>query len=198
MRKDARIGRRAGMRVLMRRSRLSAHPRPRFPDKAAAMHGKITLLAAAMLALAACGQDATPPDATPQSLEGVARAPTEDVTREVDPSRIVSAPGSEALLSRAGGDPGYLVDSAGLALYYVDGSGAPCDDACEEVWPPVLSEDANHVTYHGHRLYRYAGDRGARTATGHDVKDKWGHWMLMGIDGKPATPPAGDTDAARQ
>lgn len=184
------------------------------------MHGKITLLAAAMLALAACGQDATPPDTTPQSLEGVARAPTEDVTREVDPSRIVSAPGSEALLSRAGADPGYLVDSAGLALYYVDGSGAPCDDACEEVWPPVLSEDANpvaeagaqqaavgsvaverggnHVTYHGHRLYRYAGDRGARTATGHGVEDKWGRWMLMGIDGEPATPPAGEADAARQ
>jgi predicted lipoprotein with Yx(FWY)xxD motif len=178
------------------------------------MHGKITFLAAALVTLAACGQDATPPDADPQSLEGVARAPTEDVTREVDPSRIGAPPGSEALLSREGADPGYLVDAAGMALYCVDGSGAPCDDACEEVWPPVLSEDAspiaapgvaqaavgsvalerggNHVSYHGHRLYRYAGDRGARTATGHDVQDTWGHWRLMGVDGEPATPPAGD------
>jgi predicted lipoprotein with Yx(FWY)xxD motif len=173
------------------------------------MYRRFTLIAAALLAIVACRQDATPPDASPQSIDGVARAPTEDVTREVDPSRVYAAPGSEALLSRAGGEPGYLVDSAGMALYYVDDSGAPCDQACEEVWPPVLSDQptpvaapdvqqpavgsevveggGNHVTYHGHRLYRYAGDRGALTATGHDVKDKWGHWRLMGVDGKPAT-----------
>jgi predicted lipoprotein with Yx(FWY)xxD motif len=174
----------------------------------------------ALLALAACGQDATPPDRAPQDLNGIARAPDPAAEPAVDPARVPVAPGAEAMLVRGGTGAGYLADAAGMALYYVEPGGAPCDEACQEVWPPVvadvpnpvaavdlqqaavgsvpLQQGANHVTYHGHRLYRYAGDRGAQTATGHDVQDKWGHWKLMGVDGSAGTPPAatGSTGAA--
>lgn len=173
------------------------------------MHGKIAIAAAMLAMTTACGQNVTPPEESPQDVDGVSRAPAQERMRaaEVDPTRVDAAPGSEALLARSGADPGYLVDSAGMAMYYVDGSGAPCDAACEAVWPPVLSEQpnpvaapgvqqpavgsetvqqgGNHVTYHGNRLYRYVGDRGAGTTTGDGVQDLWGHWRLMGIDGEP-------------
>jgi len=100
-------------------------------------------------------------------------------------------------------DPGHLADASGAALYFLEGNrdGRRCDDACEQVWPPVTSDvpnpsagpgvDAsavgtvqggdgrNHVTYGGEPLYRYAGDRGARTTTGDDVEDEWGRWRLV-------------------
>ena len=132
-----------------------------------------------------------------------------------------AAPGTHASLIREGGDPGYLADSSGAALYYLEGNsdGSQCDSACQQVWPPVIlgsgeepvagpgvqqpavgsmqtSAGSRQLTYHGHPLYRYAGDRGARTTTGNEVKDQWGQWFLMGADGQRApSATAGGTSA---
>ncbi|WP_368563846.1 hypothetical protein [Pseudoxanthomonas sp. UTMC 1351] len=46
-----------------------------------------------------------------------------------------------------------------------------------------LSGGRHHLSYNGHPLYRYAGDRGAGRTTGHGVEDKWGNWHLMSIEG---------------
>lgn len=168
-----------------------------------------------LIALAGCGYDATPPSGGEDDIADAPRAPVEAQAPASDPSRVDSAPGMEAMLVREGGEPGYLADAAGMALYFVDESGAECDEACEQVWPPVVSAQpmpvagpgvrqpavasvtlesgGNHVTYRGHRLYRYAGDRGARTVTGDGVRDRWGHWRLMGIDGNAVTPPPGQS-----
>lgn len=117
------------------------------------------------------------------------------------------------------GEPGHLADASGAALYYLEGNqdGSQCDDACEQVWPPVTSDQAqpssgpgvdgsavatlrgrdgrHHVTYEGRPLYRYVGDRGARTTTGDDVQDEWGHWKLVTLDGGSANPSTGQPDA---
>jgi predicted lipoprotein with Yx(FWY)xxD motif len=100
-----------------------------------------------------------------------------------------------------------LTDSANNALYFLEGNqnGEKCDAACQETWPPVtasggrtvagggarpemlktssLSGGRYHLSYNGHPLYRYAGDRGAGRTTGHGVSDKWGKWHLMSVEG---------------
>lgn len=159
--------------------------------------------------LAACGQDVTPPD-PPATDDGNATAQPSAPAPAAGPTASGTSPGAQPMLLREG-DPGHLADGSGAALYYLEGNhdGSRCDTACEQVWPPVKSEDANpvaapgvnqsavatvqgqgaggnHVTYHGHPLYRYAGDRGARTTTGDDVEDQWGRWRLMGVDGQAA------------
>jgi predicted lipoprotein with Yx(FWY)xxD motif len=168
----------------------------------------VSLLALGLLA--ACGQDVTPPDGGATGGDA-ARQPVATPAPQVDPSRVDAAPGTHASLIREGGDPGYLADSSGAALYYLQGNtdGSQCDTACQQVWPPVMlgsgeqpvtgpgvqqpavgsmqtTAGTRQLTYHGHPLYRYGGDRGARTTTGNEVKDQWGQWYLMGVDGQPA------------
>ncbi|WP_411832068.1 hypothetical protein [Pseudoxanthomonas mexicana] len=167
-------------------------------------------LAIAMaLSVAACGQQvgapalgddearATDPPAAPVAVEG---------------SALPSAP-DQSLLLQGAGEPPYLVDAAGNALYVLEGNrdGGKCDAACQEVWPPVIASDARpgvaagvrgeavasiagadgrqHVTYNGQPLYRYAGDQGAGRTAGHEVSDKWGQWRLMGVHGETLTRP---------
>jgi predicted lipoprotein with Yx(FWY)xxD motif len=167
----------------------------------------VSVLALALLA--ACGQDITPPENTATGGEA-ATAPADATASGVDPSRVDAPAGTAPTLVSEGG---YLADASGAALYYLEGNqgGDRCDSACQQVWPPVTLSNGgepvggpgvqqvavgtsrsqagqSHLTYHGHPLYRYAGDRGARTTTGHDVQDEWGHWRLMGIDGQPGTP----------
>jgi predicted lipoprotein with Yx(FWY)xxD motif len=172
--------------------------------------------------LVACGQDVTPPDRGATGGEA-ARAPVQAESPAVDPARVDVPAGTQPSLIREGSDPGHVADASGAALYYVEGNtdGSQCDTACQQVWPPVVLSGGSEpvagpgvqqpavgtmrtlagehqLTYHGQLLYRYAGDRGARTTTGHDVRDEWGHWRLMGVDGKSATPSPASPDANDQ
>jgi predicted lipoprotein with Yx(FWY)xxD motif len=114
---------------------------------------------------------------------------------------------TEAAVKAADASHGYLTDNANNALYFLEGNqnGEKCDAACQETWPPVtasggrtaagdgaqaemlktspLSGGRYHLSYNGHPLYRYAGDRGAGRTTGHNVEDKWGKWHLMSVEG---------------
>jgi predicted lipoprotein with Yx(FWY)xxD motif len=167
--------------------------------------------ASLVLMLGACGYDATPPDRPPDDAAPPAAASVTDTP----------APGAGSdMLDAAGGASGHLTDASGAALYFLSGDTDPgrCNEGCQQVWPPVMAQSAtpaasprvqqalvgtlqvgqggHHVTYQGHPLYRYAGDRGARTTTGHGVEDEWGRWQLMGVDGSPAQPPAASNDPA--
>ncbi len=108
----------------------------------------------------------------------------------------------------------YLTNAAGSALYVLEGDTAAqgCDAACAEVWPPYAANDARvtaeagidagkagqivrpdgrrQLTFHGQPLYRYAADLGQGRTGGHGVRDRWGHWRLVGPDGKPLPDPA--------
>ncbi|MDH7453477.1 hypothetical protein QF205_10425 [Luteimonas composti] len=180
------------------------------------------LSALALALLVACGQDVTPPDGGATGGEA-ARAPVDAEAAPADSGHAsTNASAGGATLMLEGGETGYVADASGAALYYLEGNtdGSKCDDACQQVWPPVMlgsgdapvagpglqqpavatlqtPSGAHHVTYHGKPLYRYAGDRGARTTTGHDVQDDWGHWKLAGVDGGAASPASGQ-DAPSQ
>ena len=136
------------------------------------------------------------------------------------------------LLQVSPGSPSYLVDATGASVYFLQDNhdGSRCDADCEHAWPPVLSQGgsaqpvagvnagllgslprgdgAHQVTYAGQPLYRYAGDNGAGRTSGHEVRDKWGHWRLItplgeALAGQPvagrnadAMPPAQDGGTA--
>jgi predicted lipoprotein with Yx(FWY)xxD motif len=115
-------------------------------------------------------------------------------------------------LAMSGTPSSHLVDGAGSAVYVLGGNtdGSRCDQACQEVWPPVMAHDAqpvpgpgveasrlgtlerdgrSHVTYGGQPLYRYAGDTAAGRTTGAGVEDQWGKWSLVGLDGQALADP---------
>lgn len=126
------------------------------------------------------------------------------------------APASGAdgpVLRMSTGPQVHLVDAAGMAVYMLEGNtdGSRCDATCEEAWPPVLAtasraeagtgldpqllgmsprgDQSYQVSYGNSPLYRYAGDAGAGRTNGHGVRDQWGTWSLVGLDGKPVSDP---------
>jgi predicted lipoprotein with Yx(FWY)xxD motif len=86
-----------------------------------------------------------------------------------------------------------IVDAQGRTLYHftAEAEGVPvCRGACVETWSPALAGSASglpeHVatvrrpdggkrqlTYDGHPLYRYAGDRSKADANGEGVGGQW-------------------------
>ena len=161
--------------------------------------------AIALVVLAGCANDNDDAGAPADANNGTLATPAAD--------QILNAPGTAAgsnpiLVATAGGPAPYLANSAGSALYFVEGDtdGSKCVAPCTEAWPPFLVSDttptagpelepgmlgsitradgAVQVTYNQHPLYRYAADTGAGRTAGNDVQDKWGHWHLVS--------PAGD------
>ena len=112
------------------------------------------------------------------------------------------ATGATLTLVSQGPHAPFLANSAGNALYYVEGDtdGSKCTGPCVQAWPPVTIESqqptgapglegakiatitrpegTRQVTFGGHPLYRYAADAGAGTANGDGVKDKFGSWHI--------------------
>jgi predicted lipoprotein with Yx(FWY)xxD motif len=88
-----------------------------------------------------------------------------------------------------------LVDPQGFTLYYhtADTPTVVCSGACATTWPPVTdpsgtptasppltgqlgvveNENGRQVTYNGHPLYHYSGDRGPGQANGQGVGKLW-------------------------
>lgn len=162
------------------------------------------LALAAAVGLAACQQgDVGPPDGSaPASLPADAEIQ--------EPERATPAQAERRpIVTVSDNEPWHLVDSAGQALYVLDGNrdGSRCDAACEDAWPPVLAEDAEpmadpgglqaelgtmprqagglHVTWQNQPLYRYAADSGVGATAGHGVDDQWGVWSLVSPEGSP-------------
>lgn len=163
------------------------------------------------LVLAACDHEDRRTDA------GEARSQADD-GREAAQAASQAGPGiaqraaaedhGDIVLAMSGTPSSHVVDGAGSAVYMLAGNADAglCDQACEEVWPPLLAhhrqptagtgveqarigtldrEGRIHVTYGGQPLYRYAGDMGANRTAGTDVEDQWGKWSLLGLDGRP-------------
>jgi len=102
-----------------------------------------------------------------------------------------------------------LVDEQGRTVYLFqqDRSGvSTCYDACAAAWPPVLTsgtpgaavdvsrgdlgttvrrDGARQVTYHGHPLYRFAGDARPGDTGGQGLEAFGAEWYVVGADGRP-------------
>jgi predicted lipoprotein with Yx(FWY)xxD motif len=141
--------------------------------------------------LAACGGGGT----TGGSAYGAARP---------SPSNA----GTAATVDLRGSEHGkVLVDAQGRTLYLfeADQGGKPsCSGACASLWPPYLSAGAPHagagvarnllgtapgaaggtqVTYAGHPLYYFSGDKAPGDATGQGLDDFGAAWYVVGANG---------------
>jgi predicted lipoprotein with Yx(FWY)xxD motif len=174
------------------------------------------LLAGAALAAAGCNRDNGDSRTTQPAIDS---ASTDSAAVRVDPGSTnvpsgtptgaqAGADGSNPLIvATAGASAPYVANSAGTALYSVEGDtdGSKCSGDCTLAWPPFLVGDAapsaspglqagmigmvqradggTQVTYNGHPLYRYGADTGAGRTAGQGVSDQWGEWALIGPQG---------------
>ena len=102
----------------------------------------------------------------------------------------------------------YLVDSQGRTLYLFEkdtGMKSNCSGACASIWPPsttsghlkagsgvkaallrtsTRSDGTAQLTYNGHPLYRYVGDRAAGDTNGQDLTQFGGGWYVVSPAGQ--------------
>ena len=167
------------------------------------------LLAAAVLgagALAGCGGGSSSTSAgssaksTTTSLPPVAKPPP-----NAEEGTVFVSLGSAAGLGQV------LVDSEGHTLYAFSGDSpkeSSCEGACEKAWPPLLVEHgepqpsngaaaarlgtieradgSRQVTYAGHPLYSYSGDKQPGEAGGQGASAFGGTWGALKGSGAAA------------
>ena len=153
-------------------------------------------LAALTLALAACGASGSS-----YGGGGYGAAPAAPASP--------SAAGTAATVDLHASSLGQiLVDGQGRTLYLFEadkGGKSACDGPCATAWPPLLSTGApqasmgattsligtttrtdggTQVTYAGHPLYYFVGDKAAGDVTGQDIDQFGAKWYVIGKDGK--------------
>lgn len=179
---------------------------PRRPTKQARPGGVLSLIVAAGMVLAACGDDADDGSA--------ARSPVEPTaTDEVGAPDAAGTPTVAVATDAEIGE--YLVDGDGFTLYLFaldDGTTTACIEECIDVWPPVVAAEPvagdgidagalstatgiepDHVTYHGHLLYLYVGDPEPGAINGTDIAEWYAIDPSGAAIGAPSTGSAGVT-----
>jgi predicted lipoprotein with Yx(FWY)xxD motif len=149
----------------------------------------LTGAAAVVVALAGCGSDDGTVSSTPATAPPTA-----------------SASGAKVAL-RTTGLGRNLVDAAGRTLYLFEkdrGTTSACSGACAAAWPPFTTssrpaagpgvdgakvgttkrqDGASQVTYGGHPLYFYAGDRRPGDTRGQGLEQFGAEWYALGSSG---------------
>lgn len=163
-----------------------------------------------------------PPGGSPSgsASSSVSAAPSESAS--VSPSESASAmpaTGPATVDARKTSLGMILTDGKGRSVYLFekDTNGKPtCADACLKEWPPFLTEGKpvagsgvksswlstvtwpdgkTQVTYNGHPLYYYAGDKAAGDMKGQGVSSFGGKWYVVGADTGAALGTAGASGA---
>jgi predicted lipoprotein with Yx(FWY)xxD motif len=143
----------------------------------------------AALAIAACGGGGAATAATPKTSSEVS------ATVGVAQSSLGSI----------------LVDSTGRTLYLFkadSGTSSACSGACASAWPPLLAKGTTNagtgptaaklgtitrsggsqqVTYNGHPLYLYVGDKKPGDVAGQGVTAFGAAWFVLSSTGNPIT-----------
>jgi predicted lipoprotein with Yx(FWY)xxD motif len=171
----------------------------------------LTLIGAASLVLAACGDD---DDNASDTVPSAGNAAT-SMAGSAAGSATVTVVQMEAL-----GD--VLADADGMALYFNDqdtDDSVLCDNACTDEWPPLEAtsdtptgdgvsglatadrpDGTKQVTYQGHPLYTFVDDESAGQASGDGEADEFDgqqfSWHAATVDmagssGGATTTPAG-------
>jgi predicted lipoprotein with Yx(FWY)xxD motif len=114
----------------------------------------------------------------------------------------------------------FLADGSGRALYLFasdTSSTSNCSGACATLWPPLTAngsvsasgaasssdiatitrqDGTKQVTYAGHPLYYFAGDRGAGQTSGQGVNEFGALWWLVAPSGQKITTSTSSSSAA--
>ncbi|MDX6230752.1 MAG: hypothetical protein QOI76_4142 [Frankiales bacterium] len=120
-----------------------------------------------------------------------------------------STAGAVTVATKTGSLGTYLVDQTGRTLYLWvadSGSTSTCSGQCASAWPPVTgtataggsaskaalgnttrSDGSKQVTYDGHPLYYFIGDKAAGTTGGQGSAAFGAKWWVVGVDGKAIT-----------
>ena len=165
--------------------------------------GRLALLLAALalvaaIAVAGCGGD-DGPESRGYGGGGGGETTGGDITAAPNPEEgaifvsVASVPGLGQI----------LVDSSGRTLYDFhkdEGTTSSCYGTCAAAWPPLLTEGEPHasngaqagllgttkrkdgseqVTYSGHPLYTFSGDKGPGEANGNDVEAFGAEWYAL-------------------
>jgi predicted lipoprotein with Yx(FWY)xxD motif len=104
-----------------------------------------------------------------------------------------------------------LVDGSGRTLYLFESdtnSASTCYDACAQAWPPLLTsgspgagpdvrpadlatttrrDGSVQVTFHGHPLYSFVGDKAPVDTTGQGLSAFGALWYVVGTNGAKIT-----------
>lgn len=165
------------------------------------------LLGSALLA-AACGSSSNGSTSSPSGTGAAAGASS-------------SASGSAMVITTKTGSAGtYLTDGSGRAVYLwvKDPSGkSVCEGACAGAWPPVTttgaptasggamasdlgtitrSDGTKQVTYSGHPLYYFVGDKSAGSTAGQGLNGFGAKWWLLTPSGSSITTSSGTTSSS--
>lgn len=155
--------------------------------------------AAAGLLAAGCG------GSSGGSTASVATTPTATTT-----AGAASAGSPVALTTHKGPLGTYLTTSEGMSVYVFakdTGTTSTCSGSCAVYWPPVTGSSAHvsgagesamigtttrsdgtkQITYGGHPLYTYVGDKKAGDTSGEGLNLSGGKWWLVAPDGTPLT-----------
>ena len=158
-------------------------------------------VAGAALLLAACGNAGASPTTAPTTAATQPAA----ATAATQPEATAGAEAYEVDLADSTKYGKYLVGEDGKTLYLFTPdteTKSNCNGACAASWPPFTLEGSEtvkggtgvtgtfgsitrddggkQVTYAGHALYYYSGDKAAGDTNGQGLFDKW---YLLGADG---------------
>jgi predicted lipoprotein with Yx(FWY)xxD motif len=156
-----------------------------------------TIAASGLVLVAACGSSSSSGSAT--------TGPPTSAATAASAGASTSAAAGGTTLALASSDLGPLViDSQGHTLYLYEkdtGTTSVCTGQCAAEWPPAMvtgsptvgagldksllgttprADGTMQVTYGGHPLYRFAGDKSTGQTNGQDVA---GIWYVVGADG---------------
>jgi predicted lipoprotein with Yx(FWY)xxD motif len=177
-------------------------------------HARVTRNGAALLAavilgagiLAGCGggSSSTSAGSTAKSTT-TALPPVAEPPPNAEEGTVFVSLGSAAGLGQV------LVNSQGRTLYAFSSDSpqeSTCEGACEKAWPPLLvakgephpsngtsaarlgtierADGTRQVTYAGHALYSYTGDKSPGQANGNGTSAFGGTWTALKGSGAPA------------
>jgi predicted lipoprotein with Yx(FWY)xxD motif len=165
------------------------------------MLGALALMSILGAALAGCGS------AAPSEKGGASPAATAGgplvASSSVDAVRVLPPPTGATVKVMRTQYGRVLVDGRGRALYLFTRDRTPssqCSGPCVTAWPPLLTrgkpvagagaranllgtirrrDGSTQVTYHGHPLYHYVGDRLPGQVLCQDVEEFGGRWYVV-------------------
>jgi predicted lipoprotein with Yx(FWY)xxD motif len=167
---------------------------------------RLTVLGTVAFVTIAAASGCTSTEGNSGAARSTKVTPTGSPTVKASPT---ASPTASAMVKTASaGDLGtILVDAKGHSLYLFEAdtsTTSTCKGACATAWPPLLtagaptaggsakskllgtskrSDGAMQVTYHGHPLYRYAGDSKPGDTNGQALNQFGAEWYVVDADG---------------